>query len=150
MNKQEYYRYLQSPHCQQMRAARLALADFMCEFRPVISEWDRKTGYTCGDRCCSSKHLEVHHRSYANLGAEEFEDLQVLCRYHHLVTQVAHMSCVYCGNAVFVCEKYGQQTAIHLVDEAIHDRGLADITLHDIALPNVCAHCLSTTGKKRK
>jgi hypothetical protein len=50
-----------------MRAARLALADFMCEFRPIVSEWDHKLGYAYGDRCCSNKHLEVHHGSYVQI-----------------------------------------------------------------------------------
>jgi hypothetical protein len=29
-------------------------------------------------------------------------------------------------------KKVGQRTAIYLVDEAIHNRGIADVTLHDI------------------
>jgi hypothetical protein len=39
--------------------------------------------YTCG-RCQAKRELQVHHRSYANLGAELDSDLEVLCRGCHL------------------------------------------------------------------
>ncbi len=36
------------------------------------------------DRLCNStKNLEVHHRTYANLGCEEHADLVVLCDFCH-------------------------------------------------------------------
>jgi 5-methylcytosine-specific restriction endonuclease McrA len=56
-----YNEYLQSEHWQRKRAEALERADRACQL------------------CASTKRLQVHHRSYENLGAEDDADLTVLC-----------------------------------------------------------------------
>lgn len=53
------------------------------------SHWARKRrqafsfhGSVC-NRCSSTAHLVVHHKSYKNLGAELMEDLEILCNTCH-------------------------------------------------------------------
>lgn len=62
-----YERYLASPHWQYVRDLVL-----------------KRDGYRC-QRCRSRYRLQVHHRTYAHMGREQFhlEDLQTLCRRHH-------------------------------------------------------------------
>ena len=62
-----YERYLASPHWRYVRG--LAL---------------RRDGYRC-QRCRATRGLQVHHRTYRNMGHEQdhLEDLQTLCRRHH-------------------------------------------------------------------
>lgn len=42
--------------------------------------WDaiERAGHVC-ERCGNERRLEVHHKTYANLGCEKPEDLEVLC-----------------------------------------------------------------------
>jgi len=65
MTKDDYKRYLASDHWKETRKAALARAKWKCQL------------------CCSFKDLNVHHRTYANLGHEEDCDLTVLCRDCH-------------------------------------------------------------------
>lgn len=55
-----YETYLRSPHWQRTRKLKLQQVRH-CE------------------RCGDWRHLEVHHRTYARVGAEEMTDLEVLC-----------------------------------------------------------------------
>lgn len=64
-SKMDYQEYLQSEHWQKTRKATLADRNYRCE--------------QCGRRWP----LHVHHLTYANLGAERPEDLQVLCEDCH-------------------------------------------------------------------
>lgn len=61
----EYSRYLQSAHWKRLRAKVIKAAGGRC--------------ITCG----TDAHITVHHLTYARLGHEEPEDLQVLCRTCH-------------------------------------------------------------------
>lgn len=61
----EYERYLQTPGWRQRRNEALRAAGWQCQ------------------RCPSRKGLQVHHKSYANIGAEQPADLEVLCRQCH-------------------------------------------------------------------
>lgn len=65
MKKYEYKEYLKSDHWQATRKATLASRNYKCE------------------KCGACRQLEVHHRTYANVGAERPEDLQVLCEACH-------------------------------------------------------------------
>ena len=65
MTKSEYEKYLKSAHWLKTRKAKLASCNYRCE------------------KCSGSCKLEVHHRTYANLGAERLKDLQVLCEVCH-------------------------------------------------------------------
>jgi hypothetical protein len=81
MTKDEYHVYLHSPQWHIIRMQKLAQANYRCEFRPM-------TDYGPGERCCTNRQLEIHHRTYANVGHEKLEDLMVLCRFHHLVVEI--------------------------------------------------------------
>jgi hypothetical protein len=59
-----YDAYLQTPHWRRRRDAAI-----------------RAAGYRC--RCGARRELQVHHRTYARLGAELETDLEVLCRSCH-------------------------------------------------------------------
>lgn len=61
----EYQEYLETPHWQQKRAEALA-----------------RSGGKCS-QCGATENLDVHHKTYVRLGAEELADLVVLCRDCH-------------------------------------------------------------------
>jgi hypothetical protein len=61
----QYIEYLQSDTWKERRLAALERANFQC--------------HVCGD----NSGLEVHHKTYKNLGLEEPVDLVVLCSGHH-------------------------------------------------------------------
>lgn len=60
MNKQQYNRYLQSPHWKSLRRKKQRIQRY-CQ--------------CCGDR----EDLQRHHKTYARLGHEKLSDIQVLC-----------------------------------------------------------------------
>jgi hypothetical protein len=91
----DYSRYLQSPHWAERRLRRLDLAKHRCEFRPMLDWHNADPIY--GERCAETRNLEVHHRSYENLGREQDHDLEVLCRLHHLVRHLSGLECFVCG-----------------------------------------------------
>lgn len=64
-NKEEYQKYLNSPHWQKIRQA-------------VFKEY----GHRC-DHCGSPKNLHIHHITYEHLGEEEISDLVPLCEDCH-------------------------------------------------------------------
>ena len=62
---ERYLTYLRSATWRRKRAAALKRAGFRCQV------------------CNGSKRLDVHHRTYARLGNELVDDLEVLCRDCH-------------------------------------------------------------------
>jgi hypothetical protein len=65
MNAERYAEYLRSPHWIKVRDAALKRAGHRCQ------------------TCNSDQNLDVHHRTYENLGHEFPMDLTVLCRSCH-------------------------------------------------------------------
>jgi hypothetical protein len=73
MNKSDYQKYLQGEHWQKRR--RQFLADNQhCEVCG-IPRWLANIAY--------DQDLHVHHKSYANVGAEQDDDLAAICRRCH-------------------------------------------------------------------
>ena len=137
MNKQEYQRYLESAHWKKTRAAKLVLAGHRCEFRPIRGEHP-KHGYLYGDRCGDSRKLQVHHLSYERIGAERDEDLEVLCKFHHLVRHASFNVCPTCGEDMDIDER----DAIDNVKQAIRDRnGIDNVTFDDVQPDGFCSYC---------
>jgi len=155
MRSREAHRtYLQSPWWSRRRRLRLALAEHQCEFRPTIED-PRMKYERFGERCCETQHLEVHHLHYDTLGSELDEDLEVLCRKHHLVRHVEALQCEMCYcSSVVNCEA----DAIAIVEwayETVDPRGA--MTLDDV-LDNYsysqdagngrwCDHCVHMWSK---
>jgi 5-methylcytosine-specific restriction endonuclease McrA len=65
MTPPAYLRYLHSPHWQEKREQLMVLVGASCEF------------------CGSPDDLNVHHRTYENLGNESLSELAVLCKDCH-------------------------------------------------------------------
>lgn len=65
LNNMPYDEYLQTSHWHYERLGALNRAKHRCQL------------------CNSTKHLDVHHRTYKNRGHEKPEDLTVLCRKCH-------------------------------------------------------------------
>ena len=130
MNKAQYQRYLNSPHWRQRREKRVLVAGGRCEFRPDSGNWDRKYGTLYGDRCNRDTNLEVHHRHYDSIGAEKDEDLEVLCRFHHLVREaVGSLDCPECGDPM----QYEEEDIVFQVKEAILEAGgINRVTVQEI------------------
>jgi 5-methylcytosine-specific restriction endonuclease McrA len=61
----EYIRYLKSPEWREKRKQFLEIVNYECEI------------------CGSKNKLQVHHLNYNNIGEEEKEDVQVLCKDCH-------------------------------------------------------------------
>jgi hypothetical protein len=66
MDRRQYKRYLRSRHWQRVKRRELARAKHRCE--------------RCGTRRAQ---LEVHHRTYANVGHEQPGECEVLCQRCH-------------------------------------------------------------------
>jgi 5-methylcytosine-specific restriction endonuclease McrA len=64
--RKDYRAYLETDAWREVREAAIERANHCCE------------------RCGAEKRLQVHHKTYANLGAEKPEDLEVLCADCHL------------------------------------------------------------------
>lgn len=73
MTKTEYRQYLASPDWQERRKGFLAINN--CCARCDIPRWLAEIAY--------DQDLNVHHLSYANLGDEDDNDLEPLCRRCH-------------------------------------------------------------------
>jgi hypothetical protein len=150
-SKQAHYRqYLQSAAWNITRSRRLAVSGFRCEFRPEIGDWGNvKHGPLLGDRCTEIKNLDVHHRWYERfeggrlvsiLGKETNTDLEVLCRFHHLVRHACRAAdCPTCGDTTRVDE----EDAVNAVEDAIRERGgrIALVQLGDIRDVSHCSYC---------
>lgn len=74
MTKTEYAEYLNSEHWRTTRANRILWGDGNCE-QCKIPRWLAEIAY--------DQDFHVHHLTYATLGAEQFDDLEVLCRRCH-------------------------------------------------------------------
>lgn len=61
----DYQHYLTTVHWEKTRARKVAQVNYKCE------------------KCSRTSGLEVHHLTYARLGEERLEDLQVLCPVCH-------------------------------------------------------------------
>ena len=61
-----------------------AYADYLASdhWKIVRRQALQRVRYSC-ERCSETKHLNVHHKTYERLGAEEPSDLEVLCRNCH-------------------------------------------------------------------
>jgi hypothetical protein len=132
-----YQHYLQSPAWQTTRERRLDASGHRCEFRPLL-DWEPKHGGRYGPRCVAIGPLDVHHRHYRSVGAEQDSDLEVLCRFHHLVRHVTRVECAYCGETV----ETDDETAIAMVEEAVANvDSIHDVELDALPLNNVCGVC---------
>jgi len=60
-----YAKYLASKHWKEVRDRALSFAEYRCQV------------------CNSDKSLDVHHRTYENIGREPIQDLTVLCKECH-------------------------------------------------------------------
>lgn len=65
--KKDYSAWLETPEWQEIRERALERAEFCCT------------------DCGATRKLQVHHLTYANVGAERPEDLVVVCEECHLV-----------------------------------------------------------------
>lgn len=65
LKKMKYSAYLQSNHWKRKRSKSLSRAKYRCQL------------------CNSDQDLNVHHRTYKNLGKEDYSDLTVLCTMCH-------------------------------------------------------------------
>jgi 5-methylcytosine-specific restriction endonuclease McrA len=74
MKKSEYAKYIQSEHWQEFRRKVIIDAGNICE-KCDMPRWLAAIAY--------DQDLHVHHLNYANLGHEEYTDVQVLCRRCH-------------------------------------------------------------------
>ncbi len=75
----DYERYLQTAHWRRIRAAMFLINKAICqadECNVIGESWYGS----------SESGLDVHHLSYSNRGNERFDDLALLCRYHHKLT----------------------------------------------------------------
>jgi len=68
MRSMPYKLYLQTKHWQHFRVEALRFAQYKCEH--------------CG---CENEELNVHHKSYINVGCETFNDVIVLCKECHRI-----------------------------------------------------------------
>jgi hypothetical protein len=138
MTRADYEHYLQSADWAATRLRRLNLAEHQCEFREEL-DWHPKHGAIYGERCKETTRLEVHHLHYDSLGAERDEDLEVLCRFHHLVRHVYRRAvCEYCDEATVTDDG----DAIDIVKQAVADYGGIDKVMVDaLDVPGVCNAC---------
>jgi len=136
MTRAEYQRYLQLPAWRMTRDRRLALAGYRCEFRPDFGPRDG-----LGERCAEASRLEVHHLHYGSLGAEQHCDLEVLCRFHHLVRHVEKACCERCGESAV--NNVTDDDAIEIVQARVDDYGgvVDHVTVEDLDIPEYCDYC---------
>jgi hypothetical protein len=113
-----------------------------CEFRPEIG-WAHDPIY--GDRCEARTGLDVHHKTYDRVGYETDDDLEVLCRLHHLVRHAMETAdCELCGDTMNVEE----DVIITMVEDAIAAAGDGEkVSLDDLDIPTICDHCEHVFGK---
>lgn len=88
----EYLAYIKSPAWRARREEALARAGGRCQY-----EVEDPAGLNHIPRCTRTRHLEVHHLTYARLGNELPEDLEVLCWFHHMTEHLMQVGCPWCG-----------------------------------------------------
>ncbi len=81
MDKTEYRNYIASADWQKRRKEFLRSCGEECN-RCFIPRWLAEIAY--------DQDLHVHHKSYANLGSERWEDLEPLCRRCHDIETFGH------------------------------------------------------------
>ena len=67
MSREDKLAHMCSDFWKELKAQRLVIANYTCEV----------------PGCTNTAHLECHHLDYSNLGAEEIEDVVMLCRKCH-------------------------------------------------------------------
>lgn len=132
ISKADYENYLQSAAWAATRLRRLNLAGHQCEFREELDWHPRHRVY--GERCTETTRLEVHHLRYDTLGNESDGDLEVLCRFHHLVRH-ARGACEWCGEETVI----NDDAAVEIVKQAVSDYGgIENVTVDMLDVPHVC------------
>jgi len=140
VKKSEYAKYLQSNHWQSLRKEVLKHTS-SCE-RCRLPRWLASVAY--------DQDLNVHHTSYANLGNEDWMDLQVLCRYCHEIETfgrtdlrpVKSARCEMCGEIHYdvyaklcrTCERVFNPPSLYELLES----GTADDPIIFYALDGIC------------
>lgn len=102
MDKIAYRRYLQSPAWHALTVRVRARAGKRCE--GLVSEPPQtKDDLIDGRwrRCDQPLKLQVHHVTYARVGAEDLEDLILLCVRCHVLAHLARCECELCGEPIF-------------------------------------------------
>lgn len=106
MTKSEYRQYLASAHWQETRKEYL-VGVTECK-QCDVPRWIANIAY--------DQDLHVHHLSYANLGSEDYEDLEALCRRCHEIKTFGHsnlrapktFACANCTKPAYDIYPYGQ------------------------------------------
>ena len=126
----DYRNYLLSAKWLARRERRLKLAGYRCEYQ--VDMWPDPPDKTWSERCKTTGGLEVHHLHYDTLGSEEDGDLEVLCRFHHLLSHLLAKECATSGEPVFDYE----QGAITVIEAAAKRLGGVDkVTPGDLCAP---------------
>jgi hypothetical protein len=130
MDYRSYQNYLLSAQWRAHREHRLESAGHRCEY--MVDQWPDRPGKTWSERCDATDALEVHHLHYGSLGAEADGDLEVLCRFHHLLTHMMGVTCKISGECVYDHE----QDAIFDLECAVERMGgIENVTIDDIDIP---------------
>ena len=137
MTRAEYQRYLQSPEWRATRQRRLTAAGNRCEF---CQDMGHHKGDWHGPRCTATDDLNVHHLHYDSLGAEQDTDLEVLCRFHHLVRHASNYECPTCCDAWSIPD----DDAIEAVERAMEAAGgdIAEVTPEQVLDFINCSYCI--------
>jgi len=94
----DHQKYLRSSHWIAFRKAAILNAGSRCQFKSVVEISDY-SGFS--SRCEHTGRLDVHHLHYDSLWNEKFSDVEVLCRFHHLIRELMKLECLRCRECVF-------------------------------------------------
>ncbi len=76
VSHENYEKYRQTTHWKRTRAAILLISKAVCQAKECNLIGESWYGG-------NESEVEVHHLDYSNIGNERFDDLALLCRYHH-------------------------------------------------------------------
>ena len=76
ISRENYEKYRQTTHWKRARAAILLISKAVCQAKECNMVGESWYGG-------NESEVEVHHLDYSNIGNERFEDLALLCKYHH-------------------------------------------------------------------
>jgi len=79
----QYDAYLKSKQWSAKRQEKLESVNYSCARDTTLIYQTGDDGILRRITDCSPEPLQVHHRTYANLGNEPLDDLIVLCKRHH-------------------------------------------------------------------
>jgi hypothetical protein len=79
----QYESYLKSGQWAEKRQEKLESVNYSCDRDIRLIYQTGEDGILRRITDCSPGPLQVHHRTYANLGNESLDDLVVLCKLHH-------------------------------------------------------------------